>query len=134
VTFFKKVEAKLKEFFTDAPAWDRTASLTLKVIAPIVGTIIGLLDPAIAPLVQPFITKIENGLATAGVVLDDVSAPGASVTLASALSDVTTNLSAILGVAQVKNSATLSKVTATVNLLASEASEIVAVIPAAKAA
>lgn len=128
MTFFAKVEAKLKEFFTKAPTWESVAAETLKFAAPLTETIVGLVDPAAVPAVTALVTKIQTGLAAAAVTLEDA---GASPTLASGLSAVTSNLSALEAAAQIKDPATAAKLTATVTTLTGEVGAILSAIPAA---
>ncbi len=65
LSFFAKVKAELKKLFTHAPGWEASAAATLTYVAPMVETMVALVDPAVVPLVNTLIAKVQSAMAAA---------------------------------------------------------------------
>jgi hypothetical protein len=122
-SFFEKLKAKIEELFTKAPAADAAAAETIRVVAPLVETLLAIEDPALEAIIAPIVTKVQAALATAAVTIQDA---GPALTLQSALSSVTTNLTAIEQAAQIKSPESATKVTAITTTIAGEINAIAA--------
>jgi hypothetical protein len=121
-TFFDKIGSTLKKLF-GSTTWEKQVQGVITYVAPIVETIIGLMDPAVAPLVSGIIGTVEADLATVSTVVSGATVPAGSTSaaaVASALNSVKTNLASLLAMAEVKNSSTSAGVTAAVNLIVNE--------------
>ena len=121
LSFWQRLKAKAAELFHVLPKWEVVASDALKVAAPITEEILAVEDPALEPIIAPIITTIQTKLATAGVLIDGLEK---STSLTSALSDVQANITTMLGLAEVKNSASALKITAQLSLLSSVVASI----------
>jgi hypothetical protein len=115
------------------PAWFTTVEGIAKVAAPIAGTIVDVVDPALIPLVAAV-----EGAFTA--LVDTVDTYKASPTagnlqaVEAAFNAVETNEAALSAAAQIKNPATDQKVAQVVELLNQAVTEIVGLVPAPAAA
>lgn len=121
MSFFKKVEARLKSLFSKLPSWDTTALATLKFAAPLLETVAALVEPQFAPAVDAIVAKLQNGFAVAAVTIDDA---GPNANLTSVMGSINTNLSQLEGAAQIKDPATAAKLTAIVNTISGELAAI----------
>lgn len=130
-TFFSKIEAFFKKVF-GSTNWERTASATLTVIAPLLTTVITLTagEPA-AAAVSAVITDVQNDLAAASAL---IGAADSNPTLTGIFSAITTNLNGLLSAAEIKNPTTQEQVNSVVGTVLGEIEAIVSVIPVAKAA
>lgn len=121
VTFFEKVKAELKKLFAHAPGWEASAAATLTYVAPLVETIVTLVDPAVAPAVSAIIAKVESAMAAAAVVIKDA---GSTPTLATYLNAINSDLSQVEQAAAIKDPATSAKLTAIVGTITAEVNAI----------
>lgn len=131
VSFFGRVKAELKKLFTRAPGWEASAAATLTYVAPMVETVVTLVDPAIAPVVDALIAKVQSAMAAAAVV---IKAAGPAPTLVTYLNAVNNDLAQVESVAGVKDAATAAKLTALVATITEEVNAILTEVSAAKAA
>lgn len=125
--FFKKL--------AHSNTWERSVSTTLNLIAPLTEEIVTLTaGEAAATEVQSIVTQVQNDLAlVSGVVSGAESGaaanPTALGTAQSALQSVSSNLSGLLAAGHIKDPATLTKVTSTVDMIVGEIEAILKAIP-----
>jgi hypothetical protein len=126
-TFFEKIGEWLKEIGHSATL-EKTALTTLKVAAPLLDTLVGLVagEPAEA-LVSKKVDQAQTDIAGAAALLSGASAGGA-VTVTSFLGSVKTNLASLLADADVKNSTKATQIESTVNTVIGEVEAIQAAI------
>jgi hypothetical protein len=111
------------------PAWVNTVGSDAEVAVPIAASLIGVIDPALAPLVS----AIKAGFDALTKTLDGFkSAPTDSNLQAvqSAFAAVNSNVAELESAAHIKNAATKTTVTAVVQLLTQVITEIAAQVPA----
>ncbi len=130
ISFFARVKAELKRLFVHAPSWEASAAATLTYLAPMVETVVTLTDPAAAPLVTAIIQRVQSAMAAAAVVMKDA---GPTPTLVTYLNAVNADLTQVLSAAQVKDPATLAKITALVGTVTGEVNAILQEATATKA-
>jgi len=115
------------------PAWVNTVESDAEIAAPIAASLIGVIDPALSPLV----TQIDNGFSALAKTLDTYKALPTSTNLQAveaAFEAVNANVAQLESAAQIKNAATQTTVTSVVDLLAQAVTEIGALVPAAPGA
>lgn len=121
-TFFEKVGHEIKQLFGKTTL-EQEIQATINYGAPVLLTVLSFADPAAEPAVAKVVKIIQADLATISTVVQGAEvAPGstAAQTVETALSSVVTNLSGLLQVAEVKNSAKSAEITSAVNLLSDE--------------
>lgn len=132
-SFFKKVGGELARLFGNT-TWEQTAVSTINYAAPIVETIAQLVaGTAAASAIASVLNTVKADLATVSAVVKGAQvAKGstASTTVRAALSSIVNNLSGLLSMAEVKNSAKAADITAAVQLLSNEATEMLQALPA----
>ncbi len=127
MAFFSEFEADFKKWFRKAPTVFHFANTVIAFAVPIVNQFLTLNDPAALMFVNPIISQIQSGLATASVIAGHGTD---STTLASTLSHVKDNFSEILSLAQVKDSANAAKLTANANLVIGELTAVIDMVNA----
>lgn len=126
VTFAEKLGSVIKRLFKatiGSSNFTKTVQGTITYVAPILETILTLVDPAIAAVVEKVIGIVQADLATVSTVVQHATvAPGTpgAVAIETALTSVKDNLSSLLDVAEIKNSAKITQITAAVNLIVGE--------------
>lgn len=123
LSFFAKVKAELKRLFTHVPGWEASAAATLTYVAPLVESVVALVDPEAAPVVNALIAKVQSAMAAAAVVIKDA---GPTPTLITYLNAVKGDLAQVEGVAGVKDPVTAAKLTALVGTITGEVEAILA--------
>ena len=123
----KTIYNALKNFFLkldkDEPQIEKAAALTLQVAAPLVETIVGLTaGEAAAAEIAVIVTDVQTEMANVQTTL---AAAGPAPTVTSALTAIVSNLKALLTGAQIKNPATLSKVSTVVETVVGEVEAII---------
>ena len=137
VSFVEKVGSELKRLFKStigSSTFTKTVQATITYVAPILETILTLVDPAIAPIVARVIGIVQADLATVSVVVQHGKvAPGTpgAVAVETALNSIKENLSGLLAVAEVKNSSKIQEITASVNLNVGETDALLNSLPTA---
>jgi hypothetical protein len=128
VKIFSSIEAWFKKVFTNAPSWDKIASATLTVVAPLVETVVALTagEPASAAIAV-IVGKIQSDLGAATALIESATA---SPTLTTILNAVKANLSALLVAGQISDPKTVAEVTSIVNTVIAEIEAISSVVPA----
>jgi hypothetical protein len=99
-------------------------------------TILAFADPALSLAIGPFISKFESDLGTISAVIQDgTPAAGSSAvtTLETALNSLKTNAASVLGLAEVKTSASQEKITAELNALVETTDALLGNLPTAAA-
>ena len=129
--FFGRVKAELKKLFTHVPGWEASASATLTFVAPMVETVVGLADPAAAPLVNELIEKVQSAMAAAAVV---IKAAGPAPTLVTYLNAINGDIAQVESVAGIKDPATATKLTAVLSIITGEVNAILEEVGASKTA
>lgn len=130
-SFFEAVGTEIEKLF-GASSLEQKAQAVISYVAPVVNTIVGLLDPAVAPLVAGVISAVQSDLATISVVVQSATAaPGstAAQTIKTAITGVNTNLNGILQMAEVKNSAKIAQITSAVTLISGELNALLTNLP-----
>ena len=127
LSFFAKVKAELKKLFTHAPGWEASAAATLTYVAPMVETMVALVDPAVVPLVNTLIAKVQSAMAAAAVVIKDA---GPKSTLITYLNAVKSDVALVESAAGVKDPAAAAKLTALIGTITGEIEAILAEVSA----
>ncbi len=117
ISFYSRVKAELQKLFTHAPGWEASAAATLTYVAPMVETLVTLVDPAVAPIVNGVIVKAQSAMAAAAVVIKDA---GPAPTLMTYLKAVNSDMAEVESAAQIKDPATAAKLTALVGTITGE--------------
>ena len=123
LSFFAKVKAELKKLFMHVRGWEASAAATLTYVAPLVETVVALVDPEAAPVVNALIAKVQSAMAAAAVVIKDA---GPTPTLITYLNAVKGDLAQVEGVAGVKDPVTAAKLTALIGTITGEVEAILA--------
>ena len=127
LSFFAKVKAELKKLFAHAPGWEASAAATLTYVAPMVETVVALVDPAVAPVVNGLIAKAQSAMAAAAVVIKDA---GPTPTLITYLNAVKSDLALVESAAGVKDVVAAAKLAALVGTITGEIQAILAEVSA----
>ncbi len=90
-------------------------------VAPLVETIVLLVDPAVAPAVDGLIAKVQSAMAAAAVVIKDA---GPTPTLVTYLNAIKADMTQIESAAQIKDPATAAKLSALVGTVSGEIAAI----------
>ena len=134
MSFFSSVKSFFHKLFGSLPSWEKSASSTLTLLAPLTEEIVALAagEPAAAQ-VQSVIGEVQKDMATVAAVTSGAAgAPSATSyqTATTALNSIKSNLSGLLSAGHIKNADTLSKVTGIVNTVVGEVEAILSEIPA----
>jgi len=125
---FEKAGAWFEKLFGKASTWDKAALTAITIAAPLVEGILAVVDEPLELIVAPIITTVETDLTTAATL---VSSATANPTLTGALNAVVNNLSGLLEIAEVKNSASVAKITTNVNAVVADIKAVLAALPTA---
>lgn len=128
---FKKIGEWFKKLFGKSGDFVTLALKAIELVSPVVLVILEGVDPEAATVLGPIVTKVQTGLATLSAAIEQGEA---APTLAGIAADIKNNLGALLeNVGQVKDPATVTKITADVNYILSEIEDIESEFPAATA-
>ena len=135
---FKTLFSSIKGFFTrlynSTPKWSEEVSTGIKLAAPLTNSIVVLLAPEEAPLVQGVVSEVQSDLAVAAqLVSQSHGSDTVPAGVNTALDSVKNNLSGLLTAGHIKNADTLAKVTAVVNTIIGEVEAIIGALPKAAA-
>lgn len=138
MSFFASVKSFFHKLFGSLPSWEKSASSTLTLLAPLTEELLALVagEPAAAEATS-IIAEVQKDMATiAAVTSGAAGAPSASSyqTATTALNSIKSNLSGLLTAGHVKNPETLAKVTGVANTIIGEVEAILAEIPQPAAA
>jgi hypothetical protein len=129
---FKKIENLFVLFFKKVPSFLQVAETDLAFVAPVINTIVTLLEgPTVDAEVAQVIATVQNDLVLATKF---VQAADTSANLSDVLNSIIANLQGLLTLAGVKNSTSVSQVTAYVTGIVGEIQAILAALPQAPAA
>ncbi len=131
-TFAEKFEAEFVRLFKKAPSYEQKAAAVISFIAPVIPIIVGLLDPAALPIVNPIIAVVEKDLGVVQAVTTSVSAAPGSPALTqveTALTGISENFGGILQLAEVKNSAKASQINTEVTGVLNEVNALLKDLP-----
>lgn len=128
MSLFSKIGSWFKKVFGHAASWEKIASVTLTVAAPLTETIIGLTagEPASAAVAK-IISQIQNDMAAVSVTIESA---GPTPTITSFLEAIDSNAKLLLTSGDIKDPATLAKVQEVVDVITGEIAAILAVLPA----
>jgi hypothetical protein len=129
-SFFSKIESFFKKVFGSV-AWQQTASAVLTLILPLLKTVLTLVvGEGAADAVTAIVNEVISDLGTVSVLITQSQGdPSVIGTIGNLLNAVVSNLTALLSAGHIKDTATLSKVTAIVNTVVGEAGAILKVLP-----
>jgi hypothetical protein len=136
VSWFKKVENFFATVLKKSPTFLQRTETFLPYVAGVLQTILAFADPALSLAIGPFISKFESDLGTISAVIQDgTPAAGSSAvtTLETALNSLKTNAASVLGLAEVKTSASQEKITAELNALVETTDALLGNLPTAAA-
>jgi hypothetical protein len=130
MSFFSKIEGFFSRILGSQATWERTASTTLNLIAPMAETIVGLTagGPAEA-LAAGVVHDIQNDMAATSALLSTASGPDTKAKVLSLINGINANLQTLLADMNVKNSTHATEITAAVQGISGELSAIVQAIP-----
>jgi hypothetical protein len=129
-TEFSKAVAWFKKVFKKLPAWNVAAATAINLSAPILESLIAVFDPAVAPLVDPIIGRVQSDFAA----ISSLVAKGDVTNLPTFINAVKADLPTLLTVGQITDPATVTKVTLATNTIIAELEAVLAAIPAVQAA
>ena len=121
VSFFNKVKTELKTLFTHTPNWEVSASATLTYVAPMVESIVTLVDPTAAPTLNASIARVQAAMAAASVVIKEA---GPQPTLAKYLHAILDDAGELANVSGIKDPQTLLRLASVVNTITAEVNAI----------
>lgn len=127
-SWFEKVKAEFLKLFGKEQEWDKAASTAIAIAAPLVETVLGLVEPAVVPEVQVIVSRVQTYLAGASALVAEAQA---TPTLTGFLNAVESDMTSLLSLAGVKNSASASKISAIVTTIVGEVKAILSALPAA---
>jgi hypothetical protein len=119
-TFASKVEAGLKKLFGEMPKIEQIIASVLTVVAPLLQTLVALVDPVAAPATAAILAEIKTDLATAYTASVAVNTIADSSSIKSALTNIQSNLPALLAAAKVENVGVVSQIEGFVNAITPE--------------
>ena len=131
-SFFEKIGSDFESLFKHAPTWQQSANGIITVVAPLALTIISLVDPVLEPEASAIIQRIQAGLAVIKTVASDATAAVGSTAVQSvqtAITGINSDMSQLLSTMQVKDPATVAKVTAAANTITTEMSMLLNALP-----
>jgi hypothetical protein len=129
-TFFQHVGEFFLEAFKKAPSFEQVASTTLKLAAPLLGTVLTLIaGPAAATKAQGIISQVQADMAGLATALSGAGIATGNVTLTSFLESIKTNLGTLLTDADIKNEAKFSEIEGVANTFIGEIEAIAGAIP-----
>jgi len=137
VSWFKKVENFFATVLKKTPSFAQRAQTFLPYAAAVLQTVLAFADPALATILAPFISKAEADLGTISAVVEDgTPAAGSSAvtTLETALNSLKTNAASVLSLAEVKNSASATKISAELGAFVDTTDALLGNLPAAPVA
>jgi hypothetical protein len=120
ITFFESIGAWLKAHFTKLPAAEVQVSSVVNYVAPFVEELDTLVDPTLAPIINPIIDKIKTGLAALAVTIKAAATPAGTTNIQSIVASLAANAAALEAAFQVKDAATQTKVTGIITLISGE--------------
>jgi hypothetical protein len=127
-SIFEKVISVFEKLFKETPKFEQAASAALTVIAPLVETILIVAgEEPLAAVIENVVSQIKTDLAAAAAL---VETSGATPTLSSVLQATLVNLKSLLTAGDIKDPATLQKVTAVVETIVAELQAIISAFPA----
>ena len=133
-SFAKKFEAEFVKLFKKAPSFEQSAQAVIAVAGPALEIVLGAVDPAALPVVVPIISVVQKDMAIISTVTNAAIAPAGSSAVQSvetAINGVKSNLSGLLQLAEVKNSAKASQINSEVTAILNEADVLLSILPAA---
>jgi hypothetical protein len=126
VSIFSDVEAVLTKIAGKAPAVISVASLTISSLSVAIESILDVTgQEAEASGIAGVVAIVQAGLSAVSAT---IGAAGATPTVSSALNALLANLQGLLTAGQIKNPATLTEVTALVNIVVGEIKSVIAVL------
>jgi hypothetical protein len=133
MSFFSHIKNFFTKYFGSA-TWERTASATIGVIAPLLETAITLAaGSAAGAIVTNVIQQVQNDLAGVSALIASAQAgQGTSTTkqqIQNVIIAINANLATLLADADVKNSAKIADITSIVKLVSGELSAILSELP-----
>jgi hypothetical protein len=120
LTFFESISSWLKAHFKNLPSEEVQISSAVNYIVPFVEELDDLVDPTLAPIINPIIDKIKTGLAALATTITAAKTPAGTANTQSVLASLVSNATALESAFQVKDAATQTKVTSIVNLISGE--------------
>jgi len=133
-TFFEKIGSWLKLHFKNLPSEEVQVSSAVNYVAPFVEELDSMVDPALAPVINPILDKIKTGLAALATTISQAQTPAGAANVSSILGSLTSNATALESAFQVKDAATQTKVTGIITLISGEFNAIAARYSTAAAA
>jgi hypothetical protein len=128
-SFAAKVEAAFKKLFDEAPSWISIAQGVLTYLGPVVVTILTVGGgSALGDEANTIIGNIKTDLATA---LATVNTADAATSLPNLLTDIQSQLPALLAAVKVSNPSTVSQVENYTNIISTEITALINAMPAA---
>ena len=134
ITFFESIGSWLKAHFKNLPAEEVQVSSAVNYVAPFVEELDTLVDPTLAPIINPIIDKIKTGLAALATTINAAKTPAGTANIQSVLASLVSNASALESAFQVKDAATQQKATGLITLISGEFNAIQAQLAAPPAA
>jgi len=135
-SFFSKIKAFFEKLF-ESGNWERTVSSVITVIAPLVESIVALTaGEAASSEVQGVVNQVLSDLAAVQALATSATPATGATTyqqIGTVLSGIKTNLASLLAAGHIKDTATLTKVTAIVDTVVNECEAILSELPTAPA-
>jgi len=131
-SFFSKVKSFFEKVFGSGN-WERTVGSVITIVAPLVETLVALTagEPE-ATEIQSVVNQVQSDLAAVAALATSVTPASGATTyqqIGTVLNGVKTNLASLLAAGHIKDTATLTKVTAIVDTVVNEVEAILSEVP-----
>ena len=120
-SFFSKLKSAIESMWKKAPAIEVALASAINSLVPVIEGLDVIITPALAPVLNPILDKIKVGLSA---LKTTIQGAGSSPNVASIVTSINTNLTALVSAAQVKDPATAAKVQAVAAIVTSAVTEI----------
>ncbi len=107
MSFFSTLKADIEKMWKKAPAIEVAMASAVNDLVPVVEELDLIIDPALAPELNPILDKIKTGLSALKTTIEGA---GAKPNVVSIVDSVNANLGALLTTAQVSNPALVAKI------------------------
>ena len=131
MSFFSNVKAFFHNLFGHLPTWEKAASSTIKIIAPLTEEMVLLAagEPA-EKEVQSIVGEVQSDMAVAAGILGSGPASSSGIqTVTNSLNAIKANMSGLLAAGHIKNPLKIERFTGIANTIIEEAEVILSEVP-----
>ncbi len=120
LTFFESIGSWLKSHFKNLPSEVVQVSSAANYVVPFIEELDTMVDPELAPVINPILDKIKTGLAALVTTINTAKTPSGTANLKSILASLVSNAASLESAFQVKDAATQQKATGLITLISGE--------------